>query len=63
MDEVGFIDPCVFVPAKRRVRWDYEMGSVCVGMWVCVCALMCVVNIVNPTVDWPPLRYTLTDRD
>ncbi len=24
---------------------------------------MCVVNIVNLPVDWPPLLHTLTDRD
>ena len=22
---------------------------------------MCVVNIVNPAVDWPPLLHTFTD--
>ncbi len=35
--------------------------------WVCVWGgvyvRMCVVNIVNPAVDWPPLLHTLTDRD
>ncbi len=24
---------------------------------------MCVVNIVNPAVDWPLLLHTLADRD
>ena len=43
------------VPAEQSVRGDYEMCSVCV--W------MCVVNIVKPAVDWPPLLHTLTDPD
>ncbi len=29
-------------------------------MWVLG---VCVVNIVNPTEDWPPLLHALTDRD
>ncbi len=40
---------------------------VCVEGCRCVCVggglRMCVVNIVNPAVDWAPLLHTLTDRD
>ena len=39
------------VPAERSARGDYEMGS------------GCVVNILNPAVDWPPLQHTLTGHD
>ncbi len=43
---------CIFVTAERVQREEYEMGLGCV--W------MCLVNFVNPAVDWPPLLHTLS---
>ncbi len=48
-----------FCTRRTSSKGDYEMGSVCVCMGV---GCVCVVNIVNPAVDWPPL-HTLTNRD
>ncbi len=50
----------IFVPAKRSSRGDWLWNGLCMcGVDVYVC----VVNIVNPAVDWPPLLHTLTDHD
>ncbi len=45
----------LIVPTEQSSRGYYEIGSGC----VCVGGCACVVNIVNPAVDWPSLLHTL----